>query len=1001
MATRTQKPNGFDLSQMHPIRRTSFSSDIMSNSTKSAGTSHTVPRASPPPAYIAQTEASDLITTELDRKVLVSESALTLLNEFLDHVLYSIISISRSVSLGQLKAAVPAVLKPRLGKAALRAAEEELKEYMEDEEEEELYSNRDSTQPRIDFDADLVWKLARLRCMVYARMGDLEEEDEEDWLEKEHLLEQAVALPVNARQSMAVTPGSAIFLTSVIEYLGEQALYYAAQHAQKRHDNARILDAATPDPESSFDARHSNIVLEGKDMNHVGRDSPLSRLWRSWRRNTRSPVDAFSRPMSPDQSLSPGIDSLHSRTTSSSIHHPIQAILEEHRPGSAVQTFDPGTPSQIPLPMSERDVEEIEGYADVKDADDIDNVSKRPISMPIIRGNFPETPAQEMLDFQERSPLRPKFYRIRSSSMPIVSTPFGSTAPADGSSIVLPIQNRLAENEVGVPRSLQSPYEGTNTAALNQSASLESTTSVKHTRPQVPSRSATTQSSEQLNTTVGVLAGALGAVGVHHAGNDMKPVDFDNTQAMARKQSTPSDQVLTSASIKRSGDFDVMYVPEGRLSPDEQRQKLNPEVDAQDNNIRQEDSRDDPVAMQYENHRRYSQQAHEMETPSIYNHREHSPRFPSDMRSSASQAERPDNAVRSYVSTEKPETLYYSGSTYPKVMPPVAEANVRQVSYSDSPVSPINTKRSNNTPTAATMPTPEVPKAHDHQQSSVDQMYGARSRGHSKSSSSSSRLLGFTRDADGRPQTIYQQKAAGDMSDEARRAHSSTPNGGNMSRPETANSASSMRQQNLRQHADSDDDVVRAGTSDTVPNRSLEVLIKSDETLHYTLTPATATFRESDVRWTQSCYDYLLIFLRSIPHQFEHKRRISQISFAVHRLLVKKMLHLGQIGHKRSASKALVRHRYYHTTRLRAKSLCRILLACSNGLHQNRRILWAKLEMPRYRDRQALGISPILFEQLVPAMTINYPKLLLAVPRQHISKQSLDHPPQLHDQRID
>ncbi|KAK5957790.1 hypothetical protein OHC33_000979 [Knufia fluminis] len=845
MAVRTPKPDGLDLTQMRPVRSSSFSSDVMSNSAKSAGTAHTVPYANPPPAYIAQTEASDLITAELDRRVLVSQPALALLNEFLDHVLYSLISISHSVSLGQLKAAVPAVLKPRLGKAALRVAEEELKEYMEDEEAEELYSNRHSIQPRLDFDADLVWKLARLRCMVYARMGDLEEEDEEEWLEKERLLEQAAAFPVDARQEMAVMPGSAIFLTSVIEYLGEQALYYAAQYAQKRHDNAHAHDATTPTPESQIAARHADIVLEGKDMNHVGRDSPLSRLWRSWRRNTRSPMDAASGSISPEALLSPGIDSMHSRTTSSSAHHSIHPIPEEHRRGAA-ETSVFGTPSQIPLPIGEHDIEEIEGRENDTDGEGIENVARRPISMPTIPGRFPETPMGEGPDFPQRSPLRPSFYRKRSSSMPITATPFDATAPADRNSFVLPIQNDAVEDQPNAVVAGPVPVEGPATGDSKQPAWPASEAEAKQSRFQVSSRPQTAQSSEQLNTTVGVLAGALGAVGVHQVGKELKSPEADSAQVLAGTQPSPFNQPLTSASITRSGDFDMMYVPEGRLSPEEQEQKRVADVASRGLAARRGRSHETFMTRQYEDHMRYSQQAHEMDTPSIYTHRDHSPRFPKDMRASASQ-ERPDKASLNHAATPEREVPYYNRSTCPKVMPLVAEAQASRQLRTDSPVSPVSSKHSNKHLPLASEHVPEMPPTQAKRQSSADNMPDASSPHHSQSSSRSSQLLGFTRDATGKPQTIYQQRAAGDMTDEARRAHASTPNSGNVSRPGTAHSASSSRKQHLRLRADSENNISKSGSNDGITKRSLEVLINSDETLHYTLTPATATFKEEDV----------------------------------------------------------------------------------------------------------------------------------------------------------
>ncbi|KAK5099016.1 hypothetical protein LTR70_000862 [Exophiala xenobiotica] len=845
MAKRAHRPNGLDFAQVYVERSPSFSSDGMSSSAHSAGTAHTVPHAGPSPAYIAQTEASDLISAELDRKVLVTQPALTLLNEFLDHVLYSILSVSHSVSLGPLKAAVPAVLKPRLGKAALRVAEEELKEYMEDEEAEELYSKRESLQPRLDFDTDLVWKLARLRCMVYARMGDLEEEDEEEWLEKEHLLEQAAASPVNARQSMAVTPGSAIFLTSVIEYLGEQALYYAAQYAQRRHDNAQTHNESTATPGNQIIARDSDIMLEGKDMNHVGRDSPLSRLWRSWRRNTRSPVGAPSRPMSPDALFPPAAGSIHSRTTSGSVHHPFQPILEEHqRPATEVGSSR--TPSQIPLPIDHHDVDEIEGFEGDEDGDEIGNAAKRPTSMPALPGKFPNPPEEEVLDFQERSPLRPSFYRNRSSSMPVVPTPFETTAPTDRDSSVLPIQNHTAEDTTDAAPSKRMLNNSTATAGFDQPAVHVPTTIAKLSQSQAPSRPHDAQSSEQLNTTVGMLAGALGAMGVHHVSKELKPGEVDRAQELARQQSDPYDRPLTSASIKRPEDFDTMYGPEGWQSPGKQEQQREGEAATSETDHHRGRSHEDTGLKQLEEHKQHPDELYEMDTPSVYSFRGHSPRFPSDMRANASEAERSENVDLNHFPRPGSSVPRYSGSTYSKVVLPVSEAEARQQPHEESPASPFSSKHSNKALPAAYASVTGMPKSHTRQQSSVDQMQSARARGHSKSSSSSSRLLGFTRDPSGRPQTIYQQRAAGEMPDDVRHAHSSTPNSGNLSRPDTANSASSSRRQYLRLRADSDNNIAKDGPGDDIAKRSLEVLINSDETLHYTLTPPTATFQENN-----------------------------------------------------------------------------------------------------------------------------------------------------------
>ena len=63
------------------------------------------------------------------------------------------------------------VLKPRLAKEALSAAEEELSELGGAEDEQTEF--RGGQEPGGDFDLVRSWKLTRLRCMVYTRLGDM------------------------------------------------------------------------------------------------------------------------------------------------------------------------------------------------------------------------------------------------------------------------------------------------------------------------------------------------------------------------------------------------------------------------------------------------------------------------------------------------------------------------------------------------------------------------------------------------------------------------------------------------------------------------------------------------------------------------------------------------------------------------------------------------------------------------------------------------------------
>lgn len=831
MAVRAGRPDGLDYVPMQPVRAPSFSSDIMSASSKSAGAAYSVPDANPPPAYVAQMEASKILTREMDRRVVVSQPALTLLNEFLDHVLYNIILTSQSVALFQIRAAVPAVLKPRLGKLALKAGEEELREYMdEDQVQEELYSSRYSVIAKSGFDPELVWKLARLRCMVYTRMGDVEEEDEEEWLDKERLLDQVAASPSEARHSMAVSPNAAIFLAAILEHLGEQALYYAAQYAQRRHDNAQTQTLINSDPASQMAARDADIILDGKDMNHVGRDSPLSRLWRSWRRNTRSPAEPKSRSISPESMMNPLTDAEHGRGTSNG-HYPVPPIVEETgAPGEQSSVLL--TPSQIPLPETENDIAEIEGLEPLTD----EHALRRPRSMPLMPGEFPMDNDVETgpPPFSERSPRRPVYVRVRSRSVPASKTPFETDTLDEQDDFPLPIQRHMEDETL--PSTDDTADDVVSPVVDEELDSVPSPLPppTRNGRPK-PVR---TPTPEELNTTVGVLAGALGAVGVHHVGRKALQIKANEPYM---NNNMPVDQPLTSASIKGPDDFDLIYTPEAQFPAAQQpgpvRSKPSPII------TNAKDPYHEIRLQQYEEHKRYSQQSHTMDTPSIYSHREHSPRFPTDMRRNSTAAEEAERASEIIATS-------YAPTPEPGFQPPAhGVAYGSQNANVDSPVSAVSSKFSRNQLPASPEPIPEVPSIPDAHQNDEDRV----ERRHSKSSSSSSRLLGFTRDSAGRPYTIHQQKAAGDMSEEVRRAHSSTPNGSGVARPGTADSQSSPKRQHLRIREDSENNVMRSSAANGGPKRSLEDMIKSDETLHYTLTPATAAYQVQDVSFRSAC----------------------------------------------------------------------------------------------------------------------------------------------------
>jgi hypothetical protein len=420
------RPERPDLGAGRSIRGQSFSSEVPSL----PGHAILTPPASvnPEPAYVAVSAASQLVSSELDADgVTISPSALAQLNGFLDHILFNILLTAKSTKLFLLKPAIYNVLKPKLGRAALYGADEELREYLGDEEDEDETPETHLDQDvKRDFDLELAWKLARLRCMVYSRIGDLEEDDEDEYIERENLDERGGRPRRFSSHPSRVTTASAIFLTSVIEFLAEQALAYAAQATQRKLSRSRASQG-TPDSAAPVYFQPDRIVVSDADMRHLGRDSPLQKLWRGWRHQVRLPTDPASRPISPEFLMV----SNHSPKASMSASDDIPGSEVQHQP-SVAEVLQEGDPAWTPLPMSDNDIDEIEvpGFRSARDHEPVakmdrsagDEASRRPRSLELsAAATTPSTPTtlDGKMSSSEAAVSRPRMQCMKSHSLPV------------------------------------------------------------------------------------------------------------------------------------------------------------------------------------------------------------------------------------------------------------------------------------------------------------------------------------------------------------------------------------------------------------------------------------------------------------------------------------------------------------------------------------------------------------------------------------------------------
>lgn len=495
------RPEGLDLPQPKDQRSPSFASDKRSLSTVSLTFS---PSANPDPVYIGSSAASDIVAGYYQNKsqdlgggrpsspgaisATVSPPALLLVNAFLDQLLFNFLAGSRSTSIASLRPAVSEVLKPRLAKEAIASADEELQEFLGGEDDDEFFAFHNGQEHKGDWDLGFIWRRTRLRCMVYTRWGDMEEEDEETWLEQEALEGHSGGQHRISRDLGMVSPAAAIFLTSILEFIGEQCLNVAGEAASTRLAARRQTDKFS----SASVIGAYRPTVEVVDVEKVAVSTALGRLWRSWKKRVRSPSGSGQRPTSRELLRGTGSPQSTSASTSRNasisevggLGHPLDQPQRSSILNSSRKELDPAL---IPLPMSADDVDEIENprplLSTLRPSKE-SGVNGRPVSMLLPSEVEKQIRTQSASEGVEE-PLAtdyPNSRHIRSSSVPTpVHTPFSSPLQEDFStpnevpehrydtgavaSFPSEVVSDLADNGDGHPRAktdaITTMYDGT------------------------------------------------------------------------------------------------------------------------------------------------------------------------------------------------------------------------------------------------------------------------------------------------------------------------------------------------------------------------------------------------------------------------------------------------------------------------------------------------------------------------------------------------------------
>lgn len=445
------RPEGLDLPQPKDQRSPSFASEKRSLSSVSLTFS---PSANPDPVYIGSSAASEIVAGYYQNKsrdlgigrpgspsaisATVSPPALSLVNAFLDQLLFNFLASSRSTSIASLRPAVSEVLKPRLAKEAVASADEELQEFLGGGDDEEFFAFHNGQEHKGDWDLAFIWRRTRLRCMVYTRWGDMEEEDEETWLEQEALEGHSEGQHRISRDLGMVSPAAAIFLTSILEFIGEQCLNVAGEAASTRLAARRQTDKFS----SASVIGAYRPTVEVVDMEKIAVSTALGRLWRSWKKRVRSPSGSSQRPTSRELLRGTGTPQSTSASTSRNasisevggLGHPLDQLRRPSISNSSRKELDPAL---IPLPMSADDIDEIENPRPLLSTlrpNTEPGVKGRPVSM-LLPSEVENQIRIESASEGVEEPLAADHTtsrHIRSSSVPTpVHTPFSSPLQED------------------------------------------------------------------------------------------------------------------------------------------------------------------------------------------------------------------------------------------------------------------------------------------------------------------------------------------------------------------------------------------------------------------------------------------------------------------------------------------------------------------------------------------------------------------------------------------
>ncbi|CAG8525947.1 39850_t:CDS:2 [Gigaspora margarita] len=183
----------------------------------------------------------------------ISAEALLSINAFIDEFLFFVIDSARSLDLVKIKQSISQVIPTTLGKNAVQEAELELKTYVES-------GNSDSTLEKTieitPFPLQKVFEQFRAKCQFFSTLGErgIDERDSK------------MAPNLYANEGIHIAPSLAIYLTAILEYVGEHILILVAKATEKSGTGVaklkEVYNALVDDNQIRVVFRRTNLKLE-------------------------------------------------------------------------------------------------------------------------------------------------------------------------------------------------------------------------------------------------------------------------------------------------------------------------------------------------------------------------------------------------------------------------------------------------------------------------------------------------------------------------------------------------------------------------------------------------------------------------------------------------------------------------------------------------------------------------------------------------------------------